>query len=61
MPEWLKLETAMGDYAGKDMEKDKHSSTAGGSANLYSDFRDQYHASSGKWESVYHRNQQFSS
>ena len=55
LPEWLKLETPMTTYAGEDVEKGEHFSTAGGSANVYSHLGDQYRGSSGKWESVYHR------
>ena len=39
-------------YAGEDVGKGEHSSTAGGSANFFSHFGDQYGSSPGKWESV---------
>ena len=58
LPEWLKLETQMTTYAGKVVEKGEHSYTAGGSANFYSHFGDQYGGSLGKWESVYYRTRQ---
>ncbi|EGW02069.1 hypothetical protein I79_013043 [Cricetulus griseus] len=48
-------------YAGEDVEKGEHPSTDGGIANLYSHFGNQYGDSSGKWESVYHKMQQFHS
>ena len=37
-------------YAGENVERGEHSSTAGGSANLYSHFGDQYGGSSGRME-----------
>ena len=48
-------------YPGEDVEKGDQSYTAGVSANLYSHFGNQYGNSSGKWESVYHKIQQFHS
>ncbi|EGW10962.1 hypothetical protein I79_012172 [Cricetulus griseus] len=48
-------------HVGEDVEKGEHSSTAGGSANLYSHFGNQYGDSSGKWESVHLKIQQFHS
>ena len=42
--------TPMTTYASEDVEKGKHFYTAGGSANSYSHFGDQYGGSSGKWE-----------
>ncbi|EGW08660.1 hypothetical protein I79_010246 [Cricetulus griseus] len=56
-----KIKTPMTVYAGEDVEKGEHFSTAGGSANLYSHFGNQYGDSSRKWESVYHKIQQFHS
>ena len=42
MQGWLKLETPMTTYAGKDRETVENSSTDGESANFYSYFGDQY-------------------
>ncbi|EGV98010.1 Retrovirus-related Pol polyprotein LINE-1 [Cricetulus griseus] len=38
LSEWLKSKTSMIAYAGEDVEKGEHSSTAGGRANLCSHF-----------------------
>jgi hypothetical protein len=40
-------------YAGEDVEKLEHSSTTGGSENLYSHFGIQYVISSESWELIY--------
>ena len=48
-------------YAGEDAEKEEHFSTAGGSANLYNHFGNQYGDSSRKWDWVYDKIQQFHS
>ncbi|EGV93069.1 Retrovirus-related Pol polyprotein LINE-1 [Cricetulus griseus] len=46
-------------YAGEDVEKEENSSIAGGSANLYNHFGNQYGCFLGKWKSVYLKIQQF--
>ena len=61
LPEWLKLETPMKTYVREDVGKGEYSFTAGRGANSYSHFGYQYGGSSGKWESVYPRTQQFHS
>ena len=55
-----KIKNTMTVYAGEDVEKGECYSIAGGSANLYSHFGNQYSDSSNR-ESVYHKIQQFHS
>jgi hypothetical protein len=40
-------------HAGKDAEQEDHSSTADGSANLYSHDGNQYGGSAGRWKPIY--------
>jgi hypothetical protein len=44
-------------HDGKDLELEKHSSTAGQSANLYSLFGNQYGKFSENWELIYLKTQ----
>ena len=49
------------DYVGKDVEQGEHSSIAGGNANLYNHFGNQYGGFSENWESTYLTIQQYHS
>ena len=42
---------------GENVESGEHSSTAGGSANLYSHFQNQYGSFSENWEPIYLKTQ----
>ena len=44
-------------YAGKDVEKEKHSFIAGGSANSYNHFANQFGGFSDNWEYFYLKTQ----
>ena len=61
MSDWLKSNTLMIDYAGEDVELWEHSSIAGGNANLYKHFRNQYGGFSENWESTYVKTQKHQS
>ena len=45
-------------YAGKDVEQGEYSSIAGGNANFYNHFGNQYDGFSEDWESTYLMTQQ---
>jgi hypothetical protein len=44
-------------HAGKDVEQGERSSIAGGSANLYKHFGNQYGSFSENWELIYFKSQ----
>jgi hypothetical protein len=48
--EWLISKTKVTTHAGKDMEHGEHFSIAGGIANLYNHFGNQFGSFSGNWE-----------
>ena len=56
---WLRPNILRIAYAGEDVASREHSSTAGGSANLYSHFGNQYGGFSENWESIYLSTQQY--
>ena len=48
--EWLRLKSQVTAHAGEDVEQGEHSSIAGGSANLYNHFGNQFGGFSENWE-----------
>jgi hypothetical protein len=52
LSEWVKSVKWVETHAGENMEKEEHSSIAGGSANLYNHGGNQYGDSSESWESI---------
>jgi hypothetical protein len=56
-----KIKTSGDTFVGEDVEKEKHSSIAGGIANWYNDSGNQSRRSTENWKKIYLKTQQYHS